>query len=153
MEKNKKVMKKYVMIFGGSRGELDDVVVVEGELSIREYLKGVGDKEIESLIESCIDEEEVEGMRDYIDEMGIGFVEKYDSSKGFEVYVMIVGGSGGELDDVVVVVEGELSIKEYLKGVGDKEIESLIESCIDEEEVEGMRIYIVTGKQIGRAHV
>ena len=32
MEKNKKVMKNYVMIVGGSRVELDDVVVVEGEL-------------------------------------------------------------------------------------------------------------------------
>ena len=91
MEKNKKVMKNYVMIVGGSRGELDDVVVVKSELSIKEYLKGVGDKEIESLIESCIDEEEVEGMRDYIDEMGIGFVEKYDSSKGFNVYGVCLG--------------------------------------------------------------
>lgn len=109
MEKNKKVMKNYVMIVGGSRGELDDVVVVKSELSIKEYLKGVGDKEIESLIESCIDEEEVEGMRDYIDEMGIGFVEKYDSSKGFNVYGVCLGeessilmfeGSEEDIEDV-----------------------------------------------------
>ena len=109
MEKNKKVMKNYVMIVGGSRGELDDVVVVKSELSIEEYLKGVGDKEIESLIESCIDEEEVEGMRDYIDEMGIGFVEKYDSSKGFNVYGVCLGeessilmfeGSEEDIEDV-----------------------------------------------------
>ena len=109
MEKNKKVMKNYVMIVGGSRGELDDVVVVKGELSIKEYLKGVGDKEIESLIESCIDEEEVEGMRDYIDEMGIGVVEKYDSSKGFNVYGVCLGeessilmfeGSEEDIEDV-----------------------------------------------------
>ena len=109
MEKNKKVMKNYVMIVGGSRGELDDVVVVKSELSIKEYLKGVGDKEIESLIESCIDEEEVESMRDYIDEMGIGFVEKYDSSKGFNVYGVCLGeessilmfeGSEEDIEDV-----------------------------------------------------
>ena len=91
MEKNKKVMKNYVMIVGGSRGELDDVVVVESELSIEEYLKGVGDEEIGSLIESCINEEEVEDMKDYIDEMRIGFIEKYDSSEGFEVYGMCLG--------------------------------------------------------------
>ena len=92
MEKNKKVLKNYVMIVGGSRGELDDVVVVvESELSIEEYLKGVGDVEIESLIESCINEEEVEDMKDYIDEMRIGFIEKYDSSEGFEVYGMCLG--------------------------------------------------------------
>ena len=90
MEKNKKVLKNYVMIVGGSRGEFEDVVV-ESELSIEEYLKGVGDEEIESLIESCINEEEVEGMKDYIDEMRIGFIEKYDSSEGFEVYGMWLG--------------------------------------------------------------
>ena len=109
MEKNKKVMKNYVMIVVGSRGELDDVVVVKSELSIKECLKGLGDKGVEDLIESCINEEEVEGMKDYIDEMGIGVVEKYDSSKGFNVYGVCLGeessilmfeGSEEDIEDV-----------------------------------------------------
>jgi hypothetical protein len=122
MEKNKKVMKNYVMIVGGSRGELEDVVV-ESELSIKEYLKGVGDVEIESLIESCINEEEVEGMKDYIDEMRIGVVEKYDSSNGFEVYGMCLGEESS-----ILMFEGK---EEDIEGV---------ESWDDIEDCLGIRI-------------
>jgi hypothetical protein len=123
MEKNKKVMKNYVMIVGGSRGEFDDLVVVESELSIEEYLKGVGDEEIESLIESCINEEEVEGMKDYIDEMRIGVVEKYDSSNGFEVYGMCLGEESS-----ILMFEGK---EEDIEGV---------ESWDDIEDCLGIRI-------------
>jgi hypothetical protein len=122
MEKNKKVMKNYVMIVGGSRGELEDVVV-ESELSIKEYLKGVGDVEIESLIESCINEEEVEGMKDYIDEMRIGVVEKYDSSNGFEVYGVCLGEESS-----ILMFEGK---EEDIEGV---------ESWDDIEDCLGIRI-------------
>ena len=122
MEKNKKVMKNYVMIVGGSRGELEDVVV-ESELSIKEYLKGVGDVEIESLIESCINEEEVEGMKDYIDEMRIGVVEKYDSSNGFEVYGMCLGEESS-----ILMFEGK-----------EEDIED-VESWDDIEDCLGIRI-------------
>ena len=123
MEKNKKVMKNYVMIVGGSRGEFDDLVVVESELSIEEYLKGVGDEEIESLIESCINEEEVEGMKDYIDEMRIGVVEKYDSSNGFEVYGMCLGEESS-----ILMFEGK-----------EEDIED-VESWDDIEDCLGIRI-------------
>ena len=122
MEKNKKVLKNYVLVVGGSRGELEDVVV-ESELSIKEYLKGVGDVEIESLIESCINEEEVEGMKDYIDEMRIGVVEKYDSSNGFEVYGMCLGEESS-----ILMFEGK---EEDIEGV---------ESWDDIEDCLGIRI-------------
>ena len=91
MEKNKKVMKNYVMIVGGNRGEIEDVVEVESELSIKEYLEIISKREIDGLMESCVSEEEEDDMRGYIDEFGIGFVEKYDSSKGFNVYGVCLG--------------------------------------------------------------
>ena len=109
MEKNKKVMKNYVMIVGGSRGELDDVVVVESELSIKEYLESISKREIDGLMESCVSEEEEDDMRGYIDEFRIGVVEKYDSSKGFNVYGVCLGeessvlmfeGSEEDIEDV-----------------------------------------------------
>lgn len=109
MEKNKKVMKNYVMIVGGSRGELDDVVVVESELSIKEYLESISKREIDGLMESCVSEEEEDDMRGYIVEFRIGFVEKYDSSKGFNVYGVCLGeessilmfeGSEEDIEDV-----------------------------------------------------
>ena len=87
----KKDLKNYVMVVGGSRGELDGVRVVESELNIKEYLEIISKREIDDLMESCINEEEVEDMKDYIDEMRIGFIEKYDSSEGFEVYGMCLG--------------------------------------------------------------
>jgi hypothetical protein len=92
-------------------------------LSIEEYLKGVGDEEIESLIESCINEEEVEGMKDYIDEMRIGVVEKYDSSNGFEVYGMCLGEESS-----ILMFEGK---EEDIEGV---------ESWDDIEDCLGIRI-------------
>lgn len=91
MEKNKKVVKNYVMVVGGSRGEFDDVLEIESELSIKDYLNVIGKKEIDGLMESCIDEEEKSDMEDYIEEFGVGFIEKYDSSNGFEVYGMCLG--------------------------------------------------------------
>jgi len=109
MEKNKKVMKNYVMIVGGSRGELDDVVVVESELSIKEYLESISKREIDGLMESCVSEEEEDDMRGYIYEFRIGVVEKYDSSKGFNVYGVCLGeessilmfeGSEEDIEDV-----------------------------------------------------
>ena len=110
MEKNKKVLKNYVMIVGGSRGELDDVlVVVESGLNIKEYLEIISKREIDGLMESCVSEEEEEDMRGYIDEFGIGVVEKYDSSNGFEVYGVCLGeessilmfeGSEEDIEDV-----------------------------------------------------
>ena len=110
MEKNKKDLKNYVMVVGGSRGELDDVlVVVESGLNIKEYLEIISKREIDGLMESCVSEEEEEDMRDYIDEFGIGVVEKYDSSNGFEVYGVCLGeessilmfeGSEEDIEDV-----------------------------------------------------
>ena len=92
MEKNKKDLKNYVLVVGGSRGELDDVlVVVESGLNIKEYLEIISKREIDGLMESCVSEEEEDDMRGYIDEMRIGVVEKYDSSKGFNVYGVCLG--------------------------------------------------------------
>ena len=102
-------MKNYVMIVGGSRGELDDVVVVESELSIKEYLEIISKREIDGLMESCVSEEEEDDMRGYIDEFEIGVVEEYDSSKGFNVCGVCLGeessilmfeGSEEDIEDV-----------------------------------------------------
>ena len=69
MEKNKKDLKNYVMVVGGSRGELDGVlVVVESGLNIKEYLEIISKREIDGLMESCVSEEEEDDMRGYIDE-------------------------------------------------------------------------------------
>jgi hypothetical protein len=124
MEKNKKVMKNYVMIVGGSRGEFDDlVVVVESGLNIKEYLEIISKREIDGLMESCINEEEVEGMKDYIDEMRIGVVEKYDSSNGFEVYGVCLGEESS-----ILMFEGK-----------EEDIED-VESWDDIEDCLGIRI-------------
>ena len=119
MEKNKKVMKNYVMVVGGSRGELDGVRVVESELNIKEYLEIISKGEIDDLMESCESEEEVEDMKDYIDEMRIGFIEKYDSSEGFEVYGMCLGEESS-----VLMFEGSEEIIE------DVESWDEIEDCL-----------------------
>ena len=39
MEKYKKELKNYVLVVGGSRGEIEEVVVVECENGMEEYLK------------------------------------------------------------------------------------------------------------------
>jgi hypothetical protein len=124
MEKNKKDLKNYVMVVGGSRGELDDVlVVVESGLNIKEYLEIISKREIDGLMESCINEEEVEGMKDYIDEMRIGVVEKYDSSNGFEVYGVCLGEESS-----ILMFEGK-----------EEDIED-VESWDDIEDCLGIRI-------------
>ena len=42
MEKNKKVVKSYVVCYGGGRGGFDEVEGVKSELSIEEYLIDFG---------------------------------------------------------------------------------------------------------------
>ena len=119
MEKNKKVMKNYVMIVGGSRGELDGVRVVESELNIKEYLEIISKREIDDLMESCESEEEEKDMRVYIDEMGIGVVRKYDSSEGFDVYGVCLGE-----ENSVLMFEGKKEVIE------DVESWDEIEDCL-----------------------
>jgi hypothetical protein len=102
MEKKKKDLKNYVMVVGGSRGEVE-VEVIESELSIKEYLRSVGKKEIKSLMESCVNEEEEEDMRNWIKDFGVGVIEKYDSKEGFEVYGVCLGDESS-----ILMYEGEL---------------------------------------------
>ena len=120
MEKNKKDLKNYVMVVGGSRGELDDVlVVVESGLNIKEYLEIISKREIDGLMESCVSEEEEDDMRGYIDEFGIGVVEKYDSSNGFEVYGVCLGEESS-----ILMFEGKEEDIENVEGWDD------IEDCL-----------------------
>ena len=120
MEKNKKDLKNYVMVVGGSRGELDDVlVVVESGLNIKEYLEIISKREIDGLMESCVSEEEEDDMRGYIDEFGIGVVEKYDSSNGFEVYGVCLGEESS-----ILMFEGKEEDIEDVEGWDD------IEDCL-----------------------
>ena len=124
MEKNKKDLKNYVMVVGGSRGELDGVlVVVESGLNIKEYLEIISKREIDGLMESCVSEEEEDDMRGYIDEFGIGVVEKYDSSNGFEVYGVCLGEESS-----ILMFEGK-----------EEDIED-VESWDDIEDCLGIRI-------------
>ena len=115
----KKDLKNYVMVVGGSRGELDGVRVVESELNIKEYLEIISKREIDDLMESCESEEEEKDMRVYIDEMGIGVVRKYDSSEGFDVYGVCLGE-----ENSVLMFEGK---KEVIKDV---ESWDEIEDCL-----------------------
>ena len=50
MEKNKKVLKNYVVCYGGCRGEFDEVEGVESELSIEEYLIDLGEDNIKVML-------------------------------------------------------------------------------------------------------
>jgi len=102
MEKKKKDLKNYVMVVGGSRGEVE-VEVIESELSIKEYLRSEGKKEIKSLMESCVNEEEEEDMKNWIEDFGVGVIEKYDSKEGFEVYGVCLGEESS-----LLMYEGEL---------------------------------------------
>ena len=120
MEKNKKDLKNYVMVVGGSRGELDDVlVVVESGLNIKEYLEIISKREIDGLMESCVSGEEEDDMRGYIDEFGIGVVEKYDSSNGFVVYGVCLGEESS-----ILMFEGKEEDIEDVEGWDD------IEDCL-----------------------
>jgi len=110
MEKKKKDLKNYVMVVGGSRGEIE-VEVIESELSIKEYLRSVGKKEIKSLMESCVNEEEEEDMRNWIEDFGVGVIEKYDSKEGFEVYGVCLGDESS-----ILMYEGELEEIEEVEG-------------------------------------
>jgi hypothetical protein len=103
MEKKKKDLKKYVLVVGGSRGEIEDVLeLFESGLGIEGYLRIIGEREIESLMESCVSEEEEEDMRNGIKDFGVGVIEKYDSKKGFEVYGVCLGEESS-----VLVFEGK----------------------------------------------
>jgi hypothetical protein len=110
MEKNKKVLKNYVMCSGGGRGGLDEVEEVVSEMSIEEYLEDLGKDSIESVLEECRDEDEREGMLGWIEEFNFGSVEKCESSKGFEVYMLGMGEEEcvwmfeGKIDDVEEIV-------------------------------------------------
>ena len=54
MEKYKKELKNYVLVVGGSRGEIEDVVVVECENGMEEYLKKRGEEVIGEIEDDSI---------------------------------------------------------------------------------------------------
>ena len=116
MEKNKKVLKNYVLVVGGSRGEFDEVEGVESELSIEEYLVDLGEDNIKVMLESCRDEEERDDMREWFKDFKVGFVSKYESSKGFEVYGLCLGEESSVLmfEGKEEDVEEELDLFDYL---------------------------------------
>ena len=116
MEKNKKVVKNYVVCYGGSRGEFDEVEGVESDLSIEEYLIDLGEDNIKVMLESCRDEEERDDMREWFKDFKVGFVSKYESSKGFEVYGLCLGEESSVLmfEGKEEDVEEELDLFDYL---------------------------------------
>ena len=114
MEKKKKDLKNYVMCNGGGRGGFDEVEGVRSELSIEEYLVDLGKDSIEGMMECCRDEEEREDMRSWIEDFKVGFVSKYESSKGFEVYGLCLGDESS-----VLMFEGEEKEEEEVEDLFD----------------------------------
>jgi hypothetical protein len=116
MEKNKKVVKNYVVCYGGGRGGFDEVEGVKSELSIEEYLVDLGEDNIKVMLECCRDEEEREDMREWFKDFKVGFVGKYESSKGFEVYGLCLGEESSVLmfEGKEEDVEEELDLFDYL---------------------------------------
>ena len=101
MEKNKKVVKNYVVCYGGSRNELEEVCVVSSERSMEECLKELGEKRIESMLEDYDDSVFIKGV---IEDFSIGVVSKMEKRvDGFEVYSM----SLGEEESVFIFEGGE----------------------------------------------
>jgi hypothetical protein len=116
MEKKKKDLKNYVMCSGGGRGGFDEVEGVKSELSIEEYLVDLGKDSIEGMMGCCRDEEEREDMRSWIEDFKVGFVSRYESSKGFEVYGLCLGEENSVLmfEGDEKEVEEELDLFDYL---------------------------------------
>jgi hypothetical protein len=69
MEKYKKELKNYVLVVGGSRGEIEEVVVIECKNGMEEYLKKRGEEVIGEIEDDSV-----------VEEFGIGKVVEYNSS-------------------------------------------------------------------------
>lgn len=112
MEKNKKVVKNYVVCYVGSRNELEEVCVVSSGSSMEEYLKELGEKRIESLLKDYDDSVFIKGV---IEDFSIGVVSKMEEGvNGFEVYSMSLGE-----EESVYIFEGGEEIVNDLEEVDD----------------------------------
>jgi hypothetical protein len=102
MEKNKKVLKNYVLVVGGSRGEIEDVLVVECENGMEEYLKKMGEDRIKMEFDSCDDDDRL-GVEERVEEFSIGKVLEYDSEVVGKVYGVCLGE-----EEELYMFEGEV---------------------------------------------
>jgi hypothetical protein len=71
-------MKSYIKIFRGSRGEVENVEVVESELDVREFCKELYSSLVKKLMEEVEGVESVEEMNEYLGEFGGVSEESYD---------------------------------------------------------------------------
>lgn len=114
MEKNKKVLEKFVFVFGGSRGEIEEVEYVEYEGGMEEYLRKLGEDSNRGYFESCRNEEDRDGVREMIEEFGMGNVIEYDSSVVGKVYGMCLSE-----EEELYVFEGNIEDFEDFDCLGD----------------------------------
>jgi len=103
MEKKKKDLKNYVLVVGGSRGEIEDVVVVECENGMEEYLKKMGEDRIKMEFDSCDDDDDRLGVEERVEEFSIGKVLEYDSGVVGKVYGVCLGE-----EEELYMFEGEV---------------------------------------------
>jgi hypothetical protein len=85
-------MNKFLKVNIESRGEVEEMEVVESELSIEKFCEELYSEMVKECIDSCIDEEEVKSMKEYLDEFGLCefFVDCWEVSVseegGYRVY-------------------------------------------------------------------
>jgi hypothetical protein len=104
MEKYKKELKNYVLVVGGSRGEIEDVVVVECENGMEEYLKKRGEEVIGEIEDDSV-----------VEEFGIGKVVEYDSSIVGKVCSVCLSDE----DELYMFEGGEISYFEDFDSIGE----------------------------------
>ena len=59
-------MKKFVEVFMGSRGCLEEVKVIESDLTLKEYYKDLVEEIVEEMKEDCEDEDDLEFMTEFV---------------------------------------------------------------------------------------
>jgi len=106
-------LKSYVICYGGGRGGFDGVEEVKSELSIEGFLKDYSEGDIKCRLECYEEEEDREYERECMKDLGVGMIEKIESSKGFEVWGLVCGE-----EDSVWMFEGDV---EELDNIGSLE--------------------------------
>jgi hypothetical protein len=85
-------MNKFLKMEIEGRGEIEEMVVVSSELSVEKFCEEIYNKMVKECFDSCIDDEEEESMRKYINEFGLcGFFEdcweiSVSEEGGYKVY-------------------------------------------------------------------
>jgi len=85
-------MNRFLKIGIESRGEVEEMEVVESELDVVDFCEELYGKMVKKCMDSCLDEGEEESMREYLEEFGLcGFFEdcwevSVSEEGGYRVY-------------------------------------------------------------------